>query len=188
MRGNMRWKKWMTIAGVLTLMLTCLASCILFTPIYPYSSLWQLWFAPRTAIEVHVPQGYVGPLLIAYAVPDGEIAEMEEGKWRYNLQEDGALLLQNAAPAMGQISFLYENHDGSPQYLTQEGCYSAAAVKTVSICVGGTYEIFSTRHLRPNSSYYVVSLEEGEEWDRDGSRALIHKYLDRLAIPEVEEP
>lgn len=143
------------------------------------------WFAaPKERIDVIAPEGYEGPILIAYQVPDGVIPEKKGDVWQYYLQDDGALLIQtDPLPGVGQFKFFYRLQDGTLQPIPPSSCFDEVEYDGVVVCTGGTYEVYNTRTLRPNESYAILRLKDKAEWDFD---RLYDRYLDQLTVPEHE--
>jgi hypothetical protein len=152
----------------------------------PYSALfWQ--FAPREKIQVLVPDGYEGPVLIAYQVPDGVQAERDDDVWLYRLQPDGALLLKNDPPRfIVQMSFWYTTESGELHPIPQNPCFLDSVAEGVVVCPGTRTEVFNYQRLRPNQNFYVAHLSDKQGWTYEVYTRLLRRYLDRLALPHQE--
>ncbi len=143
---------------------------------------------PAERIHVSIPDGYEGRILIAWEVPDGEIAEKEDGVWEYRLQKDGALLLQNDSPQVVSWSFSYERFDGSQEPLPQSTCFEDAPEEGVVVCTGGRLQVFDTVELRPNTGFTVTTIDDylNRRWEGEEFFGLFRRYLDRLALPDED--
>lgn len=168
--------------GVLLLVLILtliLSGCV------PPGVVWLL--APKSRIDIIVPNGYTGPILIAYHIPGGIVPQKQDNVWIYPVQEDGALLLAGDPPrGVGQYGFFYRADDGALQTIPNGRCLGDAISEEIVVCLSGHYEIFHERELKPTEMFFVGTHEEWqqfgysfEEFDR-----LYNKYLDQLAVPE----
>lgn len=153
----------------------------------PYSPFNDL--IPAERIHVIIPDGYEGRILIAWEVPDGEVAEKKDGVWQYRLQEDGALLLQNEAPQGVTWSFSYERPDGSQEPLLPSTCFEDAPEEGVVVCTGGWLQVHDTIELRPNAGFTITTIDDyiNRRWDGEEFFGLYSRYLDRLALPDEDE-
>lgn len=158
--------------------LISLAGC---TPLGAY---WLV--APKERVDVIVPEGYEGPVLIAYQVPDGVIPQKKEDVWQYHLQHDGALLLQtDPLSGIGKYAFYYELADGALEPLPMSTCFDDVEYEGVVVCSSGTYEIHNARELRPSESYFVGRIEDWRQFKRSFEEfdRLYNRYFDQLALP-----
>lgn len=143
--------------------------------------------APKERIDVIVPKGYEGPVLIAYQIPDGATPEKKDNVWQYRLQDDGALLLQSdPLRGVGQLMFFYELSDGTLQPIPHSSCFDDVEYEGVVVCTGMMTEIHRGRNFRPNESFSIARLENKRQWTPEDYDLLIDRYFDRLALPEQE--
>lgn len=153
-----------------------------------YSTLfWQT--ASKEDIHVLVPNGYEGRVLIAWQVPEGSIAEKEGDAWQYQLQEDGALLLQNDPPQeIGRWSFWYEQADGTLKPIPPSTCFDDAQEEGVAVCTGMIAVGANEKELRPNVGFTITTLEDylSGKWDDEEFFRLRNRYYDQLVLPEGE--
>lgn len=151
----------------------------------------SVMFSPVERIQVYVPDGFEGNILIAWEVPDGTVAEEKEGVWQYRLQEDGALLLQNEPPqGRRQWYFAYEKDDGSLTPIPNSTCFESATETGIVVCGGTTAGIHDMRELRPNMQYTITTVEDRllGKWSGDEFFRLTDRYLDQLALPDEGRP
>ena len=146
----------------------------------PYSPLFWM-FAPRQEIRVIVPDGYVGPVLIGWQVPDGESAEVADNVLIYRLHEDGALMLRDDPPGgVGQWSFWYEASDGHLARIPDSTCFDDAPETGIVVCVGMIVEVHNSQDFRPNEYYAITTVTDADR-DFDKAEELLSTYADRLA-------
>ncbi|MFZ2488337.1 MAG: hypothetical protein WAZ19_09465 [Anaerolineae bacterium] len=160
-------------------LLVTLAGCV------PEGIYWL--FAPRQRVDVIVPSGFEGYVLIAYQVPDGAEPVKEGDVYIYRIPEDGVLLLQSDPPSgVGQFAFYYEVGDGSLRPIPPSTCFDHVEHDGSVVCVTGTYEVYNTRQLRPSESYFVGSLDKWRDFRSSSEKfdSSYEQHLDKLALPE----
>lgn len=172
-------RQYIPLAALISLLTTI--GCGSYSPFYD--------LIPAERIHVTIPDGYEGRILIAWEVPDGEIAEKEDGVWEYRLQKDGALLLQNDSPQVVSWSFSYERFDGSQEPLPQSTCFEDAPEEGVVVCTGGRLQVFDTVELRPNTGFTITTIDDyiNRRWEGEEFFGLFRRYFDRLALPDEDE-
>lgn len=142
---------------------------------------------PKERIDVIVPEGYEGPVLIAYQIPDGITAEKKDNVWQYRLQDDGALLLRSdPLSGVGQLMFFYELNDGTLRPIPHSSCFDDIEYEGVVVCTGMMTEIHRGRNFRPNESFSIARLDTKRQWTPEDYDRLIDRYFDRLVLPEQE--
>lgn len=158
------------------------AAVILGCMIYLWGPTLYFWvLVPQEKYMVIVPEGYEGPVLIAWQIPDGEIAQKEDDAWIYRLGTDGALLLQNDPPnSVIDISFWYSKESKNLESIPFNSCDDdTLTTGEVIVCTGGLTGRYKTRDLHPNHSFYITSTPNSRVWDTE---KLLDRYLSRLVI------
>lgn len=173
----MKKVRWLTLLGVIGGMVVVLCGLTA----GGYSPL--LWLnGPRQRISVLIPDGYVGPVLIAYEVPDGVTAERQGDTLIYHVPLDGALLLKDTPfRSINSVTFMYESRDGSTRTITPSSCFQDSPQTEVVVCTGMTVLTWNMKDLRPNQTYYITRPIDQRQRETELNQ-LIKRYLDRLAI------
>lgn len=143
--------------------------------------------APKHRVDVILPERYEGPVLIAYQVSNGVVAEKQDNVWIYRIPQDGVLLLQNPPlRGVGQFMFFYQSLDGTLQPIPPSSCFDDAEDEGVVVCSTGHYEIYKSKRLRPLLGYFVGTLDHWRQFktDFDYYNSLYERYFDMLALPE----
>ena len=143
--------------------------------------------APKHRIDVILPEGYEGPILIVYQVSDGVVAEEKGGVWIYRIPEDGVLLLQNPPlGGVGRFMFFYQSLDGRLQPILPSPCFDDVEYEGMVICSTGHFEILNGKQLRPSQGYFVGTLEHYRQFKKDLESLidLYYRYFDVLVLPE----
>ena len=145
--------------------------------------------ASKEEINVLVPDGYEGRVLIAWQIPDGALAKKEGDAWQYPLQKDGALLLQNEPPQeISQWVFWYKQVDGTLEPIPSSTCFDNAEEEGVVVCTGMMAVGVNGRDLRPNMGFTITTLDDylDRKWDGEEFFRLTNLYFEQLALPEVD--
>lgn len=143
--------------------------------------------APKNRIDVILPEGYEGPILIVYQVSDGVVAEKEGNVWKYRIPESGVLFLRSAPlRGVGQFMFFYQSVDGTLRPIPPSSCFDDREDEGVVVCLTGHYEIYNKKRLRPLQGYFVGTLEHWRQFKTDPEyhRSLYERYFDKLVLPE----
>lgn len=143
--------------------------------------------APKHRVDVILPEGYEGPVLIAYQVSNGAVAEKQDNVWIYRIPQDGVLLLQNPPlRGVGQFLFFYQSLDGTLQPIPPSSCFDDAEDEGVVICLTGHFEVYNGKRLRPLQGYFVGTLDHWRRFKTDAEyySRLYERYFDVLALPE----
>ena len=136
-------------------------------------------------IQVHVPAGYEGQVLLAYQVPNGRQAKKTGDTWIYQLQPDGAILLQDDPPSgIVSISFWYVKADGQLESIPNDTCFDDSKTEGAVVCTGMIADIFNEVKLRPNQSFYVGHLTNKRKLKNVDYDVLLRLYLEQLALPD----
>jgi hypothetical protein len=143
--------------------------------------------SPKERIDVIMPAGYEGPVLIAYQISEGVVPEKEGDVWRYSAGKDGASLLQIDPPrGVGQYEFFYQKADGALQPIPHSTCFDDVESEGVVVCTAGHYETYHGHRLKPTAMFFVGKLADWRQFvsSFETFDSMYERHIDLLALPK----